>query len=125
MIKHTAGPWWVDGKIVRTSNEDQPRRAPIAQCAMSHGIGDAGLADQANAQRIVMCVNACEVMDDPDAEIAVVMENVRLLRIERDFLLAQRMKLLALAAGFMSESNHAMFADAANALLTRSNYGGE
>jgi len=40
--------------------------------------------------------------------------------VELDALRGQIEKVLALAAGFMSESNHAMFTDAANALLTRS-----
>lgn len=77
---------------------------------------------RANASRVVACVNYCEDVSTAEIEAAPSDLNLRVLldHIDKyDTLLAHReaLALIALAAGFMPESNHAMFVDAANALL--------
>lgn len=50
--KATKGPWKADGKIVRPISEEIKRRAPIAMTDCSHGIGQAGVSDENNADFI-------------------------------------------------------------------------
>lgn len=90
MSKHTKEPWvqgdcsrnmiyaWKgqvlvftdDGyRIIVSCNQNYPEEA------------------EANARRIVACVNACAGMDDPEKEVAT-------LKVHRDELLAERDKLL-------------------------------
>lgn len=49
--KFTPGPWQLDGTIVRPPS-DAPRKAAVAACGLSHGLGEAGQADRANAALI-------------------------------------------------------------------------
>lgn len=62
MSKHTPGPWWKDGRIVRPANEAHPRRAAIAACALSHGIGEAAVEDDANARLIAAAPELLEAL---------------------------------------------------------------
>lgn len=64
--QHSPLPWQigVNGKCVRHDRESNPqyRRGPIiADCDCSHGLGEAGQVDQANARFIV---TACNSHDD-------------------------------------------------------------
>jgi len=64
MSAHTPGPWRIkygSPTVVVPGNDTHHRRAAIAQCALSHGIGEAGIQDAANAEFIV---RACNAHDD-------------------------------------------------------------
>lgn len=72
MTKHTPGPWRIKmgtQTVVEPANEAHPRRAAIAQCAMSHGIGDAGQADAANARLIAAAPELYEALRDLLADV--------------------------------------------------------
>lgn len=88
--EYTKGTWSAYGSVIELGTPNEVMSKFIASC--NSGAWSMSIC-HANAQRIVACVNACEAMDDPDAEIADVMENVRLLRIERDALAARVAKL--------------------------------
>lgn len=74
MSKHTPEPW-KDG-FLRVTAIDGGMKIAVTSCE----IGNVEI-EQANANRIVTCVNACAGIDDPAAEIAE-------LKRQRDELLA-------------------------------------
>lgn len=82
-----------------------------------------GALSAENGRRIVACVNALsglptDMLEAYGINAAAANEHrIRLLMDERDALLKQNARIIVLAAGFMPESNYAMFADAASAIL--------
>lgn len=55
---HTPIPWHIKrGTIVDHDHEQTIRGPIICDCAMTHGLGDARLVDEANAEFIVRSVN--------------------------------------------------------------------
>jgi hypothetical protein len=67
--KHTAAPWIYTGSVLV---EDQNRNV-VARCN-THFRMD---AEEANAARIVACVNACAGIEDPAAALAEAKEALR------------------------------------------------
>lgn len=70
--KRTPGEWevhWDHHCIVFPVSEDHPRRAAIADCAQSHGLGDAGKADLANAAAIAALPEAFALVAELDAAL--------------------------------------------------------
>ena len=51
-------PWHIDGKYIRHDRERDPRGPAIADCDLSHGIGEVGEKDARNAAYIVHAANA-------------------------------------------------------------------
>lgn len=70
----TARPWRQDETLVRPTEAASPRTAPLAQCALSHGLGDAGAADLANAALIVRAVNAHDALVEA---LATLLDDIR------------------------------------------------
>ena len=68
MSNHTPEPWYwhENGSYCEINSE---RDGQIGDSCASSCLGDIDLG-RANACRIVACVNACEGMEDPAAEIA-------------------------------------------------------
>ena len=62
MAEHSALPWHVDGKRVRHNRERSRRTPAVADCDMTHGLGEAGLEDIANAEFIVRAVNSHDAL---------------------------------------------------------------
>jgi hypothetical protein len=63
--KHTPTPWRIKYGhpcVILPMNEQNARRAAIAQCALSHGLGDARLEDEANADFIVRACNSHDAL---------------------------------------------------------------
>lgn len=74
---HTKGPWEVeDREIFYSGNEFSRGARMIAECGMSTNPE----IDQANAKRIVECVNACEGIENPIA----IRELIDAVKAERD-----------------------------------------
>jgi hypothetical protein len=82
MTKHTRGSWWHGGAgccVKRRETEgDHGEILPERHIACTWGEDANGWKpdiysreDEANAARIVACVNALEGIDDPEAEIAL------------------------------------------------------
>ena len=68
MSNHTPEPWyWHENDSYCEINSE--RDGQIVDSCASSCLGDIDLG-RANARRIVACVNACEGMEDPAAEIA-------------------------------------------------------
>jgi len=68
MSNHTPEPWyWHENDSYCEINSE--RDGQIGDSCASSCLGDIDLG-RANARRIVACVNACEGMEDPAAEIA-------------------------------------------------------
>ena len=68
MSNHTPEPWyWHENDSYCEINSE--RDGQIGDSCASSCLGDIDLG-RANARRIVACVNACEGMEDPSAEIA-------------------------------------------------------
>jgi hypothetical protein len=109
-MKHTPEPWRVSGKIVNTQNVVSIKAIDktISTLAADEFRNCTIEEVNANAARIVACVNACAGMDDPAAEIerlrdmekniAPIMQTVRSLaqHISRDKSIDQMTRLEAL-----------------------------
>ena len=76
MSEHTKGRLVIEKSSMFQANDESGK------------IVASGIESKANARRLVACWNACDVMADPEEEIAQVMENVRVARKERDELIA-------------------------------------
>lgn len=78
-MRHTPGPWWVDGYRVRHDKEANPnhRRGPaVCDCAMTHGLGDAALEDTANAHLIAASPDLLEALKQLQPESTGCMESM-------------------------------------------------
>jgi hypothetical protein len=84
MSEHTPGKWVADGTVIYADIGIQPHIAYLD-----------GLTDQpeANARRIVACVNACEGMDDPQIGISKMCYEPDKARQERDQAEAENARL--------------------------------
>ena len=88
--EHTKGrlTLFTQRDVIEIQDADGDARRPIVHW-MGFDPSNRSLSERkANARRLVACWNACDVMADPEEEIAQVMENVRVARKERDELIA-------------------------------------
>ncbi|TET41461.1 MAG: hypothetical protein E3J60_04720 [Dehalococcoidia bacterium] len=68
IMEHTPGPWETQDGFVRSGPLGHPDTKPI--CYIQTSARKPNVAEaNANARRIVSCVNACKDMSDPEAEI--------------------------------------------------------
>ena len=91
-MKHTPEPWKCDGKTVYALTHHSWRKGQeILQNRFSANVQDAHTSDeelQANATRIVACVNACVGMEDPETSIMGLNSIIYHLRADTDRLVA-------------------------------------
>lgn len=88
-IEHTPEPWHVG---VRTAHSKRDIYGPQGSIvALADGVFTSLPEAQANARRIVACVNACAGIDDPEKYIAL----AKALADETHKLVAQRDELVA------------------------------
>lgn len=63
--QHSPLPWYLDGAHVYSPrSETNLRQPPVAICNNTHGLGEAGETDRANAQYIVKAVNNHQALVD-------------------------------------------------------------
>jgi hypothetical protein len=83
--KHTPTPWEVDQLAVSSVNE--PLDGGDIICEAPTGYDHSMIRWDANASRIVQCVNACEGMDDPESTISVLKNSQREYLLTRSLLI--------------------------------------
>jgi hypothetical protein len=105
-MKHTPEPWKVDGKTVYALTHHSWRKGQeILQNRFSANVQDAHTPNeelQANAYRIVACVNACTGMEDPETSIMRLNSIIYHLRADADRL-AEALERLERVAGIGAE----------------------
>lgn len=95
MIEHTKGPWLRDGKTVYVLNEHGFNRF----CAQVQDAHTPAEELEANARRIVACVNACEGVSTDVLEYNARFGGVLRLERQRDALLAALERCVAAMQG--------------------------
>lgn len=80
--KHTPGPWWVDESSRYVGFNGTFTEVSIMDADNLEVAKGMDTPDEANAARIVACVNACEGLADPEKDIPSLLEIARLF-IER------------------------------------------
>lgn len=85
MSKHTPEPWvtkkgdWsTKGTLITTAKRKKNNTVPIAEIDTEGFADNFGCEQEANARRIVACVNACADMEDPAAFIAGIRKELSL-----------------------------------------------
>ena len=82
--KHTPEPWVASGKDIRGIEDND---IWIANLMDSHHTADSRPSKgfpsdtecRANVERIIVCVNACEGMEDPEKEISSLRESQKIV----------------------------------------------
>ena len=82
-MTHTPTPWTINKEANRGRSIDGGKHAEIATCWLC--VGSTGKEMEANAARIVACVNACDGISNEALDAGVIAELVQALKIARGY----------------------------------------